>query len=242
MNLAEVVQATWPPARSFALGPFTLREGAGGGKRVSSASVHGPFSPDDLTAAEAEMRRLGQNPLFVIYPDEGDFGLDAALDLRGYRIIDPVVGYRADCRKITAQSIDISVTYPQWPPLAITLELWASAGIGAARVQVMARAQGPKTAILVRRGDHPAGVCFVALAGITAMIHALDVLEPFRRQGLAQKLIARAADWALGLGAVNLSLVVTHANAPARALYARMGMEEIGAYHYREAPSPAAPH
>lgn len=234
MSLAEVLEATWPPARSFALGSFTLREGAGGGKRVSAASIHAPFSPDDLAAAEAEMRALGQNPLFVIYPDEGDFGLDAALDLRGYQIIDPVVAYRSEIVKIAAQVIDIDATYPQWPPLAITLELWASAGIGPARVQVMARAQGPKTAILVRQGDHPAGVCFVALAGKTAMIHALEVLPNHRRAGLGQKLIARAAHWAGEQGASDIVLVVTRANAPARALYARMGMAEAGQYHYRE--------
>ncbi len=234
MNLAQVVQVTWPPARQFDLGPFTLREGAGGGKRVSAANVNAPFSNDDLSAAESAMRAMGQAPLFVIWPDQGDFGLDAALDARGYQIIDPVVGYCAQIAKIAAQSLDISDTYPQWPPLAITRDLWASAGIGPARVQVMARATCPKTAILVRQGDHPAGVCFVARAGNTAMIHALEVMEPFRRNGLAQKLIARAAHWAGEQGATQLSLVVTRANAPARALYAGMGMGEVGQYHYRE--------
>jgi GNAT superfamily N-acetyltransferase len=235
MNLADVVQATWPPARSFDIGPFTLRDGAGGGKRVSAASAHAPFTDADLAEAEGAMRAMGQSPLFAIWPDRGDFGLDAALSQRGYDVVEPVVGYSADAQDIMRRNADISHSYPHWPPLAIAREVWAQAGIGPARLAVMARATGPKTAILVRHGDHPAGMCFVAIAGGHAMIHALEVLPDHRRNGLAQKLINRAALWATSLGAAHLSLVVTRANAPARALYARMGMAEVGQYHYRAA-------
>lgn len=235
MILADVVQATWPPARSFDTGPFTLRDGAGGGKRVSAACVNAPFTDANLDAAEDAMRAMGQSPLFVIWPDRGDFGLDDALSQRGYQTVDPVVGYGADAQDIMRLDTDISHTYPHWPPLAIAREVWAAAGIGPARLQIMARAAGPKTAILVRRDDHPAGMCFVAIAQGHAMIHALEVQPEHRRNGLAQKLIHRAALWATGVGAARLSLVVTRANAPARALYARMGMAEVGQYHYRAA-------
>ena len=34
-------------------------------------------------------------------------------------------------------------------------------------------------------------------------------------------------------GAARLSLVVTRQNAAARALYARLGMQDVGQYHYR---------
>jgi GNAT superfamily N-acetyltransferase len=240
MNLADALQATWPPARSFDIGPFTLRGGEGGGKRVSAASVHAPFTGADLDAAEGAMRAIGQSPLFAIWPEGGDFGLDAALAQRGYDIVDPVVGYGADAQDILRRDTEISHTYPHWPPLAITREVWAEAGIGPARLDVMARAAGPKTAILVRHGDHPAGVCFVAIASDHAMIHALEVLSDYRRMGLAQRLITRAALWATSFGAAHLSLVVTRVNAPARALYARMGMAEIGQYHYRQLHNHAA--
>lgn len=235
MILPDVVQATWPPARSFDLGPFTLRDGTGGGKRVSAASVNAPFTSTDLDATEGAMRAMGQPPLFAIWPDGGDFGLDAALSQRGYDIVDPVVAYGADAQDIMRRDSDISHTYPHWPPLAIAREVWAAAGIGPARLAVMGRADVPKTAILVRRDDHPAGMCFVAIAQGHAMIHALEVLPDHRRNGLAQKLISRAALWATSFGAAHLCLVVTRANAPARALYTRMGMSEVGQYHYRTA-------
>ena len=54
-TLAEVMEATWPPAKRQPCGPFLLREGEGGGKRVSAATVEAPWLQDDLTRAEAEM-------------------------------------------------------------------------------------------------------------------------------------------------------------------------------------------
>jgi GNAT superfamily N-acetyltransferase len=66
------------------------------------------------------------------------------------------------------------------------------------------------------------------------MLHALEVVPALRRQGSAQNILRAAAAWAKGEGADRLSLVVTVANAPARALYAGMGMVEAGAYHYRQ--------
>ncbi|NCO15796.1 MAG: hypothetical protein GW902_01020, partial [Alphaproteobacteria bacterium] len=47
---------------------------------------------------------------------------------------------------------------------------------------------------------------------------------------------AAAALWAQGLGARTLALAVTLANAPARALYRRLGFAPVCGYHYRRAP------
>jgi GNAT superfamily N-acetyltransferase len=97
----------------------------------------------------------------------------------------------------------------------------------------MDRVQGPKTALLARNGDRPAGVAFVACHGSEAMLHALEVLPANRRQGVGRTLLHAAANWAASQGATRLSLVVTRQNAAARALYARLGMECVGQYHYR---------
>ena len=47
---------------------------------------------------------------------------------------------------------------------------------------------------------------------------------------------ARRRRLGAGAGRRDLRLAVTAANAPARALYARLGMDEAAAYHYRLAP------
>jgi GNAT superfamily N-acetyltransferase len=228
--LATVMEATWPAAASRRLGPWTIREGAGGGKRVSAATADGPWTPADLPAAEAAMRALGQPPLFLIR--EGETGLDTALAARGYRIVDPVIAYAIPARDLPPPPL--MTTFPHWPPLAIAEALWAEGGIGPARLAVMQRVTGRRTAILARAGDRPAGVAFVAMADSTAMLHALEVAPARRRQGSAQNILAAAAQWTLAQGGDTLALVVTAANIAARNLYASRGMQVVGQYHYRQ--------
>ena len=224
--LAEMMEATWPPARRWSAGPFTLRDGAGGGKRVSAASAEGPFTAQELNTAEAAM----PEPLFLIRA--GDEALDAALDARGWQIVDPVVAYAAPVGALTADLPGLTA-FPHWPPLEIARSLWTEGGIGPARIAVMDRVSGPKAALLGRTGDRPAGVAFVACHGTEAMLHALEVRDSQRRQGLGRNLLHAAANWAATQGAIRLSLVVTRQNAAARALYARLGMQVVGQYHYR---------
>ena len=224
--LAEVMEATWPPASRRGLGPFTLRDGAGGGKRVSAASLSGDFTEADLDAVEAAMAA----PLMLIR--EADAALDAALDRRGWRVVDPVVAYAAPVAALTADLPPLAA-FPHWPPLEIARSVWAEGGIGPARIAVMDRVPGPKVALLARTGDRPAGVAFVACHGPEAMLHALEVRPEHRRKGAGQSLLHAAANWAAAEGASRLSLVVTRQNAAARALYDRLGMRVVGQYHYR---------
>jgi ribosomal protein S18 acetylase RimI-like enzyme len=223
--LARVMEATWPPARAWAEGPFTLRDGAGGGKRVSAASCDGDWTEADLATLDAMDR-----PLVLIRAT--DQVLDAALADRGWRIVDPVLAYAAPVLRLAADLPPLAA-FPHWPPLAVARAIWDEGGIGPARVAVMERAGGARTALLARDGDRPAGVAFVACHGADAMLHALEVRPPLRRRGVGATLLVAAANWAAAQGADRLSLVVTERNAAARALYARHGMEVVGQYHYR---------
>ncbi|WP_135449349.1 GNAT family N-acetyltransferase [Tabrizicola caldifontis] len=223
--LSAVMEATWPPARRWREGAFDFRDGAGGGKRVSAASCEGDWDAADLD-------RLGAmaEPLVMIRPS--DAALDAALAARGWRIVDPVVVCSAPIAALAADLPPLAA-FPHWPPLAIAASLWAEGGIGAARLAVMERVRGAKVAILARHEDRPAGVAFAALHGTEAMLHALEVRPDRRGRGVGGTLVHAAANWAAALGAERLSLVVTERNTAARALYARLGMEVVGQYHYR---------
>lgn len=117
--------------------------------------------------------------------------------------------------------------------LALAVDIWAEGDISADRLAVMGRVKGPKTALIARHGERLSAVAFAACQGNEAMLHALVVRPNARRQGIALGLMHGAANWAGQSGAEFLSLVVTEQNIAARGLYARLGMQVVGRYHYR---------
>lgn len=230
-DLFAALEATWPAAARHRVGPWIVREGRGGGQRVSATSAAAAWADGDIAEAEAAMERLGQPLLFMVRPDEA--ALDSALATRGYRLHDPVAVYAASCDLLGDPAPDPMAAFPHWPPLAIVQDIWADGGIGAGRLAVMHRVTGPKTALLGRNSDRPAGAAFVAVHDRIAMVHAVEVTAPMRRRGVAQALLRRAALWAQDQGATTLALVVTEANSAACALYSSLGMGVAGQYHYR---------
>lgn len=232
LDLARLSEATWPPATRHSLAGWTIRDGQGGGKRVSAATAETPEALEWIAQAEAAMAALGQTPLVLIRP--ADQALDDLLALRGYSVVDPVLAYAAPTAGLCDPPAPPLAGFAHWPPLAIARDLWAEAGIGPARLAVMDRVAGPKAVLLGRSGDRSAGVAFVALDGKLAMLHALEVAPGLRRQGCGRNLLRVAAAWAQARGADTLAVLVTAANTPARALYASLGMEIVGQYHYRQ--------
>lgn len=233
-TLIDVCEATWPPAARQHLGAWTIREGQGGGQRVSAATEDWPVTEADLGAAEKAMQSLGQERLFQVR--DGEDKLDALLEAHGYIVRDPVNIWAADIAKFTADPIPPATAYTMWPPLELVREIWEDGGIGAARQAVMERADCEKTAILVRLGDHPGGAAYVGLHKGVAMMHGIYVLPAQRRQGVGQLLVRAAAKWAQDRGAKVLSLIVTQGNHAANPMYANLGFTLVGHYHYRVRP------
>jgi GNAT superfamily N-acetyltransferase len=159
-------------------------------------------------------------------------GLDQALTTRGFVARDATLGLLADCATLAAAPPAVTC-FPSWPPLAIQEEIWADGGIGPARLAIMDRAKGPKISLFGRITDKPAGSAFVAVSDDIAMLHALEVAPEHRRKGLAAIMMRAAADWAQGQGATWFSVLVTRENQAAQGLYASLGFEPVGQYHYR---------
>lgn len=229
--LQAVTEATWPPAKAWRDGPWTIRDGAAGGKRVSAATTEGPVDTADIATAEAAMRALGQPALFMIR--DGDTALDTLLADCGYRLIDPVTLYVGPLAPLTQEPPARATAYAIWEPLEIQKDIWAEGGIGPARLAVMQRVKGPKTAILTRNGQHPAGVAFVAIHQTIAMLHALEIRAVDRRTGQGRAATKQAALWAAQNGATHLATLCTEDNIGANALYTSLGLTPVGQYHYR---------
>ncbi len=216
----DVIDQTWPAADQKTVGGFNLREGQGGGSRVSAATmVDG--NAVDIDAAEQAMLDMGQKRLFMIRP--GDEALDAQLETRGYSVVDAVTIYACPAAKLTDLAIPRVTVFTIWEPLSIMREIWAAGGIGPERLDIMARVEGPKTGLLSRFNDKPGGVGFVGVHDGIAMVHALEIVPFQRKQGLAKWMMRGAAFWALDNGAETLSVMCTKANEGANALYRSLG-------------------
>lgn len=229
----EAIDGTWPAARFERLGPWTLRDGQGGGKRVSAATVEASVAEVDIAEAENAMRNFDQRPLFMLRC--GDDLLDVMLAARCYSIVDPTNGYIAPVASLLDKPVPRVTAFAIWEPLAIMTEIWAKGGVGPARLAVMGRAQ-TKVGILARWNEKPAGSAFVALHDRIAMVHAVEVLPGQRRQGVAQWMMRRAAFWARSQGADTLAVLCTDANKPANRLYQDLGFHKLCGYHYRQQP------
>ena len=227
----DVIEATWPCLRRDSLGPITLRVGGGGGSRVSAATAEAPVTAAQIAEAETRMQALGQPCLFQVR--DGQDALDKELDRLGYQVMDPVVFWTCPPQQLMDVEIPRVTTFCVWEPLAIQREIWAEGGIGPERLAVMSRAAGPKTSILGRWQDKPAGTAYVAEHAGVAMLHALEVPPHQRRKGVGVWMMRQAAHWAHQVGAQELTVLCTRANTGANALYARLGMAQVGCYHYR---------
>ncbi len=221
-DIFDVLEATWPPVARRTKGPVILRDGGGGGKRVSSAYVPGQH----LDAQDC----LGVS-LFQLREDQVQ--IDSMLADEGYKIVDPTLIYSMPIDPAYRYEIPPVTVFEIWPALELMRDIWRVGGIGPARLAVMDRVTGAKTGLFGRINDHAGGVGFVAIHEGVAMLHALEVLASARLNGLGRFMSQAAYNWAAEQGAVTFTLAVTEANEGARALYRSLGMSQVERYHYR---------
>ncbi|MEP5155546.1 GNAT family N-acetyltransferase [Planktotalea sp.] len=230
-TLYDVCAQTWPAAVETQVGPWTIRDGQGGGQRTSAATVQGTFGLADLDLAERAMRSLGQDALFMVR--EGETELDDMLESQGYQIKDPVNVYACPINVLTDVEIPRVTAFSIWEPLQIMRDIWAKGGITEARVNVMERSNCVKTGLFSRWNEKPGGTGYAAIHEGIAMVHALEILAHQRGKGVGKWMMRRAAFWAQDHGATDMSVICTKGNDAANALYTSLGMTLIGGYHYR---------
>lgn len=235
-RLMAALEATWPPAETVEEAGWRLRRGGGGGRVSAATRLHGApaADPEAVTAAAAAMAAWGQTPRFQLR--EGEEALDALLAAEGYVLADETLLYVAEAAALCDEQPETARVIRGDRPIALIEEIWAAGGIDAARLAVMARAPGPKTYMIGRLGDRPAGVAFAAADGDIVMVHAVETLAAQRRKGAARMLMAAAARFAGECGARWLALAATERNVAAGTLYRRLGMGVAGGYHYRVKP------
>lgn len=238
-SLGAALDASWPALRSTQVGGFYWRDGGGGGQRVSASRLGMGETPQDADIDLIEAKSLAQGTpaqFQISHDDPAQMALDALLERRNYRCVDPTVIQTGPLAALPEMQPGVGFT--AWPPVGLQRMLWAQGGVDAARLAVMERVTLPKTTLLVRNGDLVAGNAFAAIAsvegqGTYVVLHALEVAKHLRRQGSARALLAHLRYWGESMGATRLALQVTKANTAALALYSSLGMSVVGEYHYR---------
>lgn len=175
-------------------------------------------------------------------------GLDRELAASGYAAID-------DTRVMVAPRLDVAAKPPP-PPKGFVFEPLGHAAmaqaVGALRGSPLAQRQAhaerlanspvPFTALALRRRRDGAIVACGQSALESGLVGLYDVfVDPaLRGRGLAQVLCARLLADACEAGAASAYLQVESDNAPARAVYAKLGFADGYGYHYRVRPGDEA--
>ena len=228
-DLYEVVDHTWPAHRKISCGSWLLRQGCGGGKRVSAATLQNKIDIPDVSIAEKGMLALGQDPLFMIR--DGDQKLDQILYDGAYKFVDAVNIYCISCKSILRSIPPRLSAFDIWEPLEIQKDIWAHCGIDRNRIAVMERAECIKTSLLIRWENHPAGTAYIGIYNGIAMVHALKILPSQRRKGVGAIAMRHAAIWALAQNAPYISVICAKENKAADVLYTSLKMHPVGGYH-----------
>jgi N-acetylglutamate synthase len=108
---------------------------------------------------------------------------------------------------------------------------------------VLVNAEEPVFAA-IRRDPEPAPLAAVARGVLVdgwLCVTAVTVAERYRRLGLATAVMAGLGAWARERGGYSCLLQVAGTNAPALALYERLGFTEHHRYHYRLGAGPGSP-
>ena len=229
-RLFASVDATWPPQRIWQHGDWTFRDGRGGGKRVSAATLAGAAQDADTEFAARVMAGMDQPDLFMIRPQ--DAVLDQRLAEAGYGIIDPVTILIAPLSEMPTETPARAPLF-SGAPADDMARVWRAGGTGQARLDIMRRCDLPKTCVALIEDGQTAAVAFSACHDGLVMCHAVEVLERFRRRGLGRDIMLAVLDWARNREAHSLSVLTTRANRAALDLYGGMAMTEGGSYHYR---------
>lgn len=210
--------------------------GPGIGRRVNSAAplVAGVLPLEaKVEAAEAFYRRRGLAPTFKLTAAARPAELEPFLAVRGYRLDAPVLILTRDLAPTAGPGLELaSVPDGEW----LTANAAVPSHYGAAPEAFLAllhRIRRPMGFAALREGAEATAIGMAVVDGAWVGLFEIGTVPARRRRGLATAVIAQLLDWGHQHGARSAYLQVMAANAPARALYNRLGFAETYRYWYR---------
>ncbi len=234
----------WPPRETAFVEGWHLRAADGHTRRANSVRTASFTAEASLAAAVAKVEAWygarGLAACFQLTALSAPAGLDAALAARGYRRLGDTLVLLVDPAGV-APAAAAPVEFATRPtPLvmnAICDRYWDLRTRGL-RAELLGRIRKPHVFAVATEGGAPAAGGLCVVDGALAGIFALRAQPPFQRRGHARAVVGHLVAWARRHGAAQAYLQVEEDNAPARALFDRLGGEVAYRYWYRE-PEPA---
>ena len=235
----------WPAPRSAVVGDWLLRSASGYTKRANSANALQPgatLTRQLLQEIEAHYARQQLPCIFRLSP-LADAGVDALLQARGYRRVDPSI--------VMQLSMPASDGDGQ-PNAGIRLQFassltdfWLDGHCAtsarppeqkhAHRMILQSIGMRCAYASLVQGGEVRAWGLAVLEREAVGLFEVL--VHPAQRgQGLGRQMVQGLLHWAGQQGATHVDLQVQGDNIRARQLYASLGFAPVYGYHYRVKP------
>ncbi len=237
-EIEEAGLRSWPALDTASDGRWVMRAAGGFTKRANS--VQSMDVADDGDAVERleraarwyRDRRLP--PVFRVTPLTGP-GILAALN--GWPELDHSKVLALDLGPLSF-SADENVllappTAPEWLAVQQKLQGYDDATRDLL-AHVVGRIRAPARGVTIYAGHgEPAASCVMMV--VNGILYTGNVVTApnYRRQGLAQKLLETGMGWARQSGARRAAINVAAENAPAIALYAKLGYVPHYEYHYR---------
>jgi GNAT superfamily N-acetyltransferase len=249
LAIERVAFDAWPAAEVSALGGWRLRFNHGVTNRGSSVWP-GPGPCDvpleqRIEAVERFYAERGAMACYQVSPAADPPDLDGALAARSYEVFSPVSVEVADVGEVLARATPLEVdatcsdTLPEpWFDVSGRRGRFQEEAVAVYRA-LLERLHGRAGFALAKAGGQVAAVGLAVAAPPWVGVFSMLTLESYRRQRLAEAVLASIARWAYERGGERMYLQVEVENQPARSLYARVGFRPRYAYHYRRQPEPA---
>ena len=250
--IEELASNTWPAKYVQHYGSWTFRANDGASKRANSVLPLGAMPSyagwlDEVRAFYASHRLPARFSISDASPPE----LDSMLEQLGYAKETECSIMIASARDAASQAAGNRLPegysasfctrpWQAWMDAYVQIEGYAEE-MQAKYRDIVSRIAPRKSFILVQQGDEAAGIgTVVAERGWAGFVN-IAVSESHRQKGLATFIMAALSEQAVRLGAQSLYLQVVNDNAPALALYGKLGFTPLYRYHYRTEIGSSAP-
>jgi N-acetylglutamate synthase len=226
----------WPAGETADIQGWHWRYSGGASQRANSVSTL-QFTGANLTAAiddaETRYRTYRVAPRFQVGDASSPTGLESALRARGYTSIESV---NSLARALEPSAINATdglevAAAPSADWMGVYLA-GTSEDRRTAAPAILARVPDVRGFILLRRNGIPVATALGVITDDVLIVECVMTALEARRAGAAHAVMRGVETWGTRKGARLTALQAVTTNAPAQALYAGLGYNELGRQHY----------